>query len=137
MAMHTMTEKMRRFFEEYEKDKNPVQAALRAGYSPRSAASTAKKLLKRVESLSSVDQAVSTSAASPSQEAPSQLDRNAIVQGLLLEATTGEQQSSRIKAWELLAKHLGLLSEKSAESQAMTVTFDIDLGDSRHERRHD
>ncbi len=137
MAKCTMTEKMRRFFEEYEKDNNPLQAALRAGYSPRSAASMAKKLLSRQETSNSSDACSAPSEAETSQQTQSQIDRNAIVQGLLLEATTGEQQSSRVKAWELLAKHFGLLGEKSSEAQTMTVTFDIDLGESQNGCRQD
>lgn len=40
------TEKQRRFFAEYQVDQNGTQAAIRAGYSERSAAVTASRLLR-------------------------------------------------------------------------------------------
>jgi len=43
------SEKQRRFFAEYAVDQNGTQAAIRAGYSPKSAYVTASRLLKRAK----------------------------------------------------------------------------------------
>lgn len=47
--MTRITDQMRRFFAEYEVDQNATQAAIRAGYSPKSAAVTASRMLKQAK----------------------------------------------------------------------------------------
>ena len=44
-----MTDKQTKFFTEYTKDFNATQAAIRAGYSPKTAYSQGQRLLKNVE----------------------------------------------------------------------------------------
>ena len=44
-----MTEKQAKFITEYTKDLNATQAAIRAGYSPKTAYSQGQRLLKNVE----------------------------------------------------------------------------------------
>lgn len=49
MAQRSITEKQRRFAQEYLVDLNATQAAIRAGYSPKTAGSQAFDLLKKPE----------------------------------------------------------------------------------------
>lgn len=47
--MNELNDKQRTFIEEYVKDKNATQAALRAGYSEKTAYSQGQRLLKKAE----------------------------------------------------------------------------------------
>jgi phage terminase small subunit len=51
-----LTPKQRRFVEEYMKDFQPTQAAIRAGYAPKSARSQAYRLLQRGEIRNALDE---------------------------------------------------------------------------------
>ena len=53
-----MNERQKRFVEEYLKDLNATQAALRAGYSPKSAKQWAGHLLRRPEIAEAVQEAI-------------------------------------------------------------------------------
>ena len=53
--MAGLNERQRRFAEEYGVDRNATQAAVRAGYSPRTAYSQGQRLLKNVEVSALVD----------------------------------------------------------------------------------
>jgi phage terminase small subunit len=55
---HTMTPKQAKFAREYLKDSNATQAAIRAGYSPRSAAATGGRLLQHARIKSFIAEAI-------------------------------------------------------------------------------
>ncbi|RAK21128.1 phage terminase small subunit [Anoxybacillus vitaminiphilus] len=54
--MRKLTEKQKRFVEEYLIDLNGTQAAIRAGYSPKTAAEQASRLLKNVKVRAYIDE---------------------------------------------------------------------------------
>ena len=54
--MSNLNEKQKRFADEYLIDLNATQAAIRAGYSPRSAAEQASRLLKNVKVRAYIDE---------------------------------------------------------------------------------
>lgn len=56
--MHTVTPKQRAFIDEFLKDRNATQAAIRAGYSERTAYSAGSRLLKNVEVSSEIERAL-------------------------------------------------------------------------------
>jgi phage terminase small subunit len=95
----------RRFVEEYVRDFNGTQAAIRVGYSERSAHVTASRLLSNAkvqQALSEKQQAITASAA---WDVERWLD---VVGGI---AEHGESEAARVSAAALLAKYLGI-SEK-------------------------
>jgi phage terminase small subunit len=104
-----ITPKQKRFVEEYLVDLNATQAAIRAGYSARTAEQQGPRLLGNVEIAAAVQTA---------QEARSQrlrLTQDDVLRGLHREATwmgDGSSHSARVAAWGLLAKHLGMLERR-------------------------
>jgi len=97
------------FITEYQKDLNGTQAAIRAGYSEHSAESVAKQLLRRKPVLDAVSKAMEDKAKR------NKLSATWIIKRLIREAVgkgPDTTAASRVKALELLAKHIGMLKEK-------------------------
>lgn len=107
--MANLTPKQQRFVEEYLIDLNATQAAIRAGYSEKTAYSVGHENLKKPEIQKAIQEA---------QEILSnktQLTVDMVVQGLLKEAqdyAEGSTQSARVSAWAHLGKHLGMFKDK-------------------------
>lgn len=109
MAERGLTPKQQRFVQEYLKDLNGTQAAIRAGYSPRTANEQAARLLAKVSVATLVSDGAKRSA-----EAAMVTTRD-VLHGLLTEARRmgrGSKHSARVAAWAHLGKHLGLFVEK-------------------------
>ncbi|HCQ9667044.1 TPA: terminase small subunit [Acinetobacter baumannii] len=111
--MANLTPKQQRFVEEYLIDLNATQAAIRAGYSEK----TAKEIGSENLTKPNIAKAI--------QEAQSRLSNKAqvtvemVVQGLLKEAqdyAEGSTQSARVSAWAHLGKHLGMFKDKIEHS---------------------
>lgn len=104
-----LTPKQRRFVEEYLVDLNATQAAIRAGYSGRTARQAgAENLAKPV-----IREAVAAGQAALSER--TEVSQNWVVTRLRDEATlTGEgaSHSARVKAIELLGRHIGMWPNK-------------------------
>ena len=104
----SLTPKQARFVEEYLVDLNATQAAIRAGYSPKTAYSQGERLLKNVEVHRAIQEA---------QEARSErtgVTQDEVIQGLKKEATLegdGSSHSARVAAWAHLGKHLGIFTD--------------------------
>ncbi len=99
-----LTPKQARFVEEYLIDLNATQAAIRAGYSPKTAYSIGQRLLKNVE----IQAAIQEARGKISEEI--QLNRQDILVGLLSEANytdVGASHGARVSAWREIAKILG------------------------------
>jgi phage terminase small subunit len=112
-ATDTLTPKQRRFVEEYLLDANATQAAIRAGYSPKTARQTgAENLSKPViaEAIAEAQKAVS---------ARTLVCVDDVVRGLLVEARfdgEGSSHSARVSAWSHLGKHLGMFVDRQEVS---------------------
>ncbi len=107
--MAKLTDKQQRFVKEYLVDLNATQAAIRAGYSKKTADQQASRLLTNVK----VAEAVAKGAALIAER--TELTQDRVVRGLLKEAeATGEGTShgARVSAWGILAKHLGMMIER-------------------------
>ncbi len=143
-------ERQTRFFIEYERCGDGRRAALLAGYSERAAGSVSRRLL---EAKQPDDQAQAGAAthAGHAQEAgqvePSggsaesaqpdieiiHVTRDMVMCGLYREARDRGKESSqtcRLKAWELLAKALGMFGTAAGSSEGdepLRVRFDIRL----------
>ena len=128
-----LTDRRRRFVDEYLVDLNGTQAAIRAGYAPRGAGTEASRLLKNAEIRAAIDERLDAEAltrkevlaglsaiasgslaafldisgATPKLDLTS--DKAKLAMGLLKEVTIGEDGSIKIKMHDRLAAlaHLG------------------------------
>lgn len=159
--MAKMTEKQKRFVEEYLIDLNATQAAIRAGYSPKTAEQAASRMLSFVK----VQEAIEKALAERSRRTGINQDR--VVQELAkiafvkitdivnddceiipdadeadlaaiesikvktIPTKSGEagverevKLSSKLKALELLGKHLGMWNDKLDVNMNIPVIFE-------------
>lgn len=111
--MANLTPKQQRFVEEYLIDLNATQAAIRSGYSEKTAAAIgAENLIKP-----NIAKAIQEAQESLSNK--TQLTVDMVVNGLLKEAQDHEEgstQSARVSAWAHLGKHLGMFKDKIEHS---------------------
>ena len=103
-----MTPKMARFVTEYLIDLNATQAAMRAGYSEKTAnAIGAENLTKPC-----IADAIAEAQAERLER--THIDADMVLDGLLAEANDkgpGTTQSARVTAWTQLGKHVGLFRD--------------------------
>ena len=102
-----LRDKQRAFVDEYLLDFNGAQAAVRAGYAPRHARITAAQLLTNPNVLSEL------AAKRNLRAARVQITQDEVLTMLRREAEAGDLQvpnPARIRAQELLGKHLGIFS---------------------------
>lgn len=127
--MASLTAKQARFVEEYLIDLNATQAAIRAGYSEKTAEQLGYQLLQKTSVLKAVEEAKNQVSKR------TELTVDMVVQGLLKEArdyAEGTTQSARVSAWAHLGKHLGMFKEKVEHSgdpdnpinHNLNITFD-------------
>ena len=105
-----LTPKQAAFVREYLVDLNATQAAIRAGYSKKTAGQIGEQNLKKLE----VQQAIAK--AQEKLSAKTELTAEVVINGLMKEACADDGptcKTARVKAWELLGKHLGMLTDKS------------------------
>lgn len=102
------------FVVEYLKTpENATDAAIRAGYSPKTATAQASRLLTNVNVRKAIDEAQNETRERVKEEVGLTVDM--VVQGLLNEAkdlSEGSTQSARVSAWAHLGKHLGMFKDK-------------------------
>jgi phage terminase small subunit len=107
----SLNAKQDRFAREYVVDYNATQAAIRAGYSDQSAYSQGQRLLKHAE----VSRFVETLKAETDQKL--ELSREFVISGLMNIAANGRIESAKVRAFELLGKHLALFNDRLEISQ--------------------
>ncbi len=106
--MSDLTPKQARFVEEYLLDLNATQAAIRAGYSKKTANEQGAQLLAKL----SIRQAVAEAQAIRSKR--TEITQDEVIEGLKKEATLdgeGSSHSARVSAWAHLGKHLGIFTD--------------------------
>ena len=116
--MANLTPKQQRFVEEYLIDLNATQAAIRAGYSEK----TAQEIGSENLSKPMVAKAIAEAQEKLSNKA--QVTVEMVVQGLLNEAkdlSYGSTQSARVSAWAHLGKHLGMFKDKVEHSGKLEI----------------
>ena len=109
MAVAKLSPKQRAFVNEYVVDFNGTQAAIRAGYSDRGANVAAVRLLSNATVLTEL------AKVNERKDALRQISVNEVLTMLEREATAGDldqPNSARIKAQELIGKHIGMFSDK-------------------------
>ena len=111
-----LTDKQKKFCEEYLIDLNGTQAAIRAGYSEKTANEQSGRLLVNV----SIQKYISELMKMQSQRTGITADK--VLKELEKVAFTDAEITGKekIKALEILGKHLGMFSEK--------VDIDADIG---------
>ncbi|MDX1390551.1 MAG: terminase small subunit [Acidobacteriota bacterium] len=103
----SLTEKQRRFVEEYLVDLNATQAAIRAGYSEKTATVIGHENLTKphIKALSAEIRAEQT------ERTP--VDADMVIEGLLAEARNHSNPGSvRVSAWSWIGKHLAMFTDK-------------------------
>ena len=112
--MKNLKTQQERFVVEYLKTtENETDAAIRAGYSPKTATAQASRLLTNVNVKKAIDEAQSETRERMKEGVGLTIDM--VVQGLLKEAqdyAEGSTQSARVSAWAHLGKHLGMFKDK-------------------------
>lgn len=132
MAKEGLTPKQAAFVQEYLVDLNGTQAAIRAGYSPKTANEQAARLLANA----SVQAAVTKGREKLAAKVEVTAER--VLGGLLAEATADDGpmcKGARVKAWELLGKHLGLLTDRSKVEVSGDVTGYLAMSLERYNRQ--
>lgn len=115
-----MNAKQARFVEEYLVDLNATQAAIRAGYSEKTAYSQGQRLLKHAE----VSRALAEGSQQRSDEVGLTVDQ--ILSGIADIALTADRNADRLKALELAGKYRKLFTDR-VEHSGQTVVRLIDL----------
>lgn len=116
-----LTARQEAFVREYLVDLNATQAAIRAGYSARTARSQGQRMLTNVD----IVQAVAAEQSARAERV--EITADDVLRGLHTEARrTGEGAShtARVSAWTALGKHLGLFVERvdhTTKGQAIQV----------------
>lgn len=138
-----MTEKQKRFADEYLIDCNATQAAIRAGYSKKTAYSAGQRLLKKVEVKNYIDTLLENVKSDSIAEAKEVMEYlTSIMRGEQKEETLkwiGEgtqtiadidvSAKERLKAAELLGKRYGLFVDKVDIDGVTKIVFEEDLNE--------
>lgn len=107
-----MTPRQQRFVDEYLVDLNATQAAIRAGYSARTANEQGARLLANASIVEVVQ------AAQKARGERIRITQDDVMLGLHREATFsghGSSHAARVSAWGLLGKHLGMFVDRNQQ----------------------
>lgn len=105
-----MTPKQERFVAEYLVDLNATQAAIRAGYSAKTANEQGSQLLAKLSVRAAVDEALAKRAGKLEITAEKVLRD---IEETRLAATSVAQHATALRASELQGKHVGMFAEKT------------------------
>ena len=111
--MAKLTPKQQRFVDEYLIDLNATQAAIRAGYSEKTAYSIGDENLKKPDIKKAIEQ------AQQERQKRTLVTQDDVIRGLLTEAEwqgEGSSHSARVSAWAHLGKHLNMFTDKIEHS---------------------
>ena len=132
--MKNLKPQQERFVVEYLKTpENATDAAIRAGYSPKTATAQASRMLTNVNVRKAIEAEQDKTRERVKEEVG--LTVGMVIQGLLNEArdlSEGSTQSARVSAWAHLGKHLGMfkdkieLTGKDGSSLGIKVVFEDD-----------
>lgn len=142
-----LTEKQKRFAEEYLIDLNATQAAIRAGYSPKTAYSIGEQNLRKLEVRAYIDARLAEIRSEKTADAQEVLEYlTAVMRGGETEETLrlagdGVQEvteiavsaKERLKAAELIGRRFGMFTDKAQVSLAAPVQI---LDNIPEEERH-
>lgn len=119
-----LTDKQKKFCDEYLVDLNGTQAAIRAGYSEKTAQEQSSRLLSNVIAKNYIASKQSVIASR------NNVTIDFVIDGIKSIATSGSQENNRLKAFEMLGKHLGFYEKDNKQKQdpnetkVIRVTYD-------------
>lgn len=117
-----LSEKQRRFVNEYLVDLNATQAAIRAKYSEKTAAFIGAENLKKPKIQKAIQE------ARDAREKASQYDANWIMAQIAKIAEDETQAArDRLKALELMGKRYGIWEKRQDEDSSVKVTFEAEM----------
>ena len=119
-----MTRRQKLFVKEYLKDLNATQAAIRAGYSERTAGSLGQRLLKNVEIQKAIQKAMKKRERNTEITAERVLKEIATIAFAPIDDKLSYRD--KIKALELLGKHQALFVDRVEHSGEVNIVVDID-----------
>lgn len=114
-----LTPKQAAFVREYLVDLNATQAAIRAGYSKKTAQQIGDENLSKPV----IREAIAKAQGKRAEKV--ELTAEMVINGLLKEATADDGptcKTARVKAWELMGKHLGMMTDRSKVEVSGDVT---------------
>lgn len=137
-----MTERQKRFCDEYLIDLNATQAAIRAGYSPRSAASIGERLMRKDEIKAYISEQLerihneNTADAQEVMEYLTSVMRGQsrshvlafVGEGCQMVIEKPPDEKEKLKAAELLGKRYGLFTDKVELDADTELNIRIDYG---------
>lgn len=104
-----LTNKQSMFVKEYLKDLNATQAAIRAGYSEKTAGQIGEQNLKKLQIADAIQQAMAQRAEKIELTADNVLQSIISIRAMAIQ---GERLSDALRANELLGKHLKLFTDR-------------------------
>lgn len=113
-----MTPKQELFIKEYLVDLNATQAAIRCGYSEKTAYSQGQRLLKDVEIGKAVQKAMDERAEKVGISAAKVLEN---IERIATLAEAKEEYGAALRGQELLGKHLKMFTDKVEHSGKFTL----------------
>lgn len=114
----SVTPKQELFIKEYLVDLNATQAAIRCGYSEKTAYSQGQRLLKDVEIGKAVQKAMDERAEKVGISAAKVLEN---IERIATLAEAKEEYGAALKGQELLGKHLKMFTDKVEHSGKFTL----------------
>lgn len=122
--MKKLNPKQQKFVQEYLKDLNATQAAIRAGYSKKTAYSIGQRLLKHVEVKAAV-QAGQKKAAEGAEVTVEYVIKN--LRQLAEDAMSDADRMNANRSLELLGKHVGAFTENISVRGNLSGLSDQDI----------
>jgi phage terminase small subunit len=138
-----LTPKQQTFVDEYLVDLNATQAAIRAGYSKKTARSQGERMLTNVDVAAAIQKGFQKRSEKTQITAEKVLLELAVIAFADLQqlADMGGRISDKLKALELIGKHLGMFTEKVENKvtgpDGGPVQYDIRMTFVRPQRRDD
>jgi phage terminase small subunit len=114
-----LTPKQQRFVDEYLKDLNAAAAARRAGYSSKNARKIGHQLLGKTR----LSEAIVAAKAERARRC--KLSATWVIRRLRKEATAKGSPSARVRALELLGKHLGMFPDRHDVNIGPRVNIEV------------
>lgn len=119
MSLRTLTSKQKRFIQEYLVDENATQAAIRAGYSRKTAAQIGYENLRKPY----IKEEIAALRADIGNEiSPTRVIRNILA--IRNEAIAAKNYAVALRCTELIGKHIGMWSNKQHTGPAVTFVID-------------
>ena len=111
--MCKLNDKQLRFAQEYTIDLNATQAAIRAGYSPKTARSQGNRLLTKDDIQDAIRE------ANRKRSEATGITAEWVLTGIAEIATREDaRDADRLKAFELLGKHLGIWEQRQTQEDS-------------------